>query len=317
MESSMLEIQSQMIDSHPLNELPDHSRQRRPAEVEFFAEPPAEIGKVNSAGSTLRPGRKPMAFGVRLLIGILAGGAIVFGAYWLSRDSAPADRETCRYLGYFLGAGALGLTLLLTRFKVICSFVGEQGAASFTLKGRRDAKPKVQLLLFAQAEELRAKQIRHYVNGVYTGTTYDYTWADPGGQRLLRLKGNYRQRKKGLRAGEPYRFVQAAEAAWSTHYLGRANKVLKSEGSIPFRVDKQRVVRVGPGFIEFHFGGEPMRLTREDIASVSLGSGTFQFKHKDAKWYSLSGRYSFQYGGMANARVFLLALEQLMGYRWS
>jgi hypothetical protein len=77
------------------------------------------------------------------------------------------------------------------------------------------------------------------------------------------------------------------------------------------------VAAVGPGFLEFHFGGEPMRLTSADIASVSLASGTFQFKHKDAKWYSLSGKYSFAYGTLANARIFLLTLERLMGYRWS
>jgi hypothetical protein len=120
-----------------------------------------------------------------------------------------------------------------------------------------------------------------------------------------------------LRAGELFRYVQAAEAAWSVHYLERAQKYLDAEGSIPFPVDSARVVRVGPGFMEFHFGGEPVRLTKEDIASVSFGSGTFKFKHQDAKWYSLSGKYSFQYVNMANARVFLLALEKLMGYRWN
>jgi hypothetical protein len=257
-----------------------------------------------------------MSFQLRLLIGVVLGGAIVFGGYWLGRDANQVDREVFQILGYCFGATALGITLLVTRFKVICCFVGEKGAASFTLKGRRDGQPKAQLLLYGQAEELRTKQIRQHVNGVYTGTSYDFSWLGPGEQRLWRVKGTYRQRKKGLRAGEPFRFVQAAEIAWSVHYLERANKVLNTEGSIPFRVDKQRVVRVGPGFLEFHFGGEPMRLTREDIASVSLGNGTFQFKHKDAKWYSLAGRYSFQYGNMSNARVFLLALEKLMGYRW-
>ena len=313
----MLTYQSRMIDSRALNDLPDHSGKQRPTEVEFFAEPPAEIGKVKSAESTLRPGRQPMPFQVRLLIGILLGGAIVCGGYWLGHDFDQADRQTLQILGYFFGASALGITLLATRFKVTCSFVGEKGSAMFTLKGRRDGNSKVQLLLFTQAEELRAKQIRHYVNGVYTGTSYDYAWTGPAGERLLRVKGSYRQQKKGLRAGEPFRFLQAAEVAWSIHYLERADKELKTSGSIPFRVDKQRVVCVGPGFLQFHFGGEPQRLTREDIASVSLSNGTFQFKHKDAKWYSLSGKYSFQYGNMANSRVFLLALEKLMGYRWN
>lgn len=91
---------------------------------------------------------------------------------------------------------------------------------------------------------------------------------------------------------------------------------LQAEGSIPFRVDGTRWLRVGPGFIEFHFGGEPARVTRDEIETVSLSNGQFSFKHKDAKWYSRAGKYSFAYGQMANAKVFLLALDKLLGYRW-
>jgi hypothetical protein len=317
MESAILEHQSRMIDSRALSELPDHAGQERLAEVEFFAEPPSEIGKVKSAESTLRPGRQPMLFGVRLLIGAVIGGAIIYAGLWLGRGANQIDRQSFEIMGLVFGFAALGITLLATRFRAKCSYVGEQGVVCFTLKGGREGKPTVQLLLFSQAHELRGKQTRQYVNGIYVGTSYDYAWTDESGKPLLRMKGTYRQKKKGLKAGEPFRFLQAAEVAWSVYYLARANQLLTTEGSIPFPVDKKRVLRVGAGFLEFHFGGEPMRLSREDIASVTLGNGMFQFKHKDAKWYSLSGKYSFQYGTMANARVFLLALENLMGYRWN
>jgi hypothetical protein len=73
---------------------------------------------------------------------------------------------------------------------------------------------------------------------------------------------------------------------------------------------------VGPGFLEFHFGGEPVRVSKPEIASVTLGAGRFSFKHKDAKWFSQAGKYTFNYGAMGNAQVFLLALDSLMGYRW-
>ena len=312
----MLADPSRLIDSRVLNALPDHSGQPRLAEVEFFAEPPVQIGRVLSAESTLRPGRQPIPLGVRLLIGLVLAGVILYFTRSVGRGAVPAEREVYQALGLAVAVGALGITLLLTRFKAKCTFVAEDGIACFTLKRRREAQPKAQVLLFGDAHELRARQTRHYINGVYTGTAYDYTWTDRAGKRLWRSQGSYRQRKKGLRPGEPFRFIQAAEIAWSVHYLARAQQVLRSEGAIPFPVDKRRVVRVGPGFLEFRFGGEPVRLERNDIASVSLGGGTFQFKHKDAKWYSLSGKYSFQYGNMANGRVFLLALEKLMGYRW-
>ncbi len=70
-----------------------------------------------------------------------------------------------------------------------------------------------------------------------------------------------------------------------------------------------------PGKREFHFGGELARVEKADIAKVSLADGTFAFQHHDARWFSRAGKYSFQYGAMRNAQVFLLALDQPMGSR--
>ena len=92
--------------------------------------------------------------------------------------------------------------------------------------------------------------------------------------------------------------------------------VRTTEHAINFYVDRSRWLRVGPGFLEFHFGGEPVKVTKEEIASVSLGGGYFSFKHKDAKWFSGAGKFRFRYGGMGNGKVFILALDKLMGYRW-
>ena len=40
-------------------------------------------------------------------------------------------------------------------------------------------------------------------------------------------------------------------------------------------------------------------------------SGQFRIVHKDAKWFSRAGKFGFDYGRMANGKVFFL-----MGYRW-
>jgi len=81
---------------------------------------------------------------------------------------------------------------------------------------------------------------------------------------------------------------------------------------IAFRVDAagKRVVRVGPGFLEFHFGDGPVRVTGEEMGKVSLDQGHFSILHKDAKWYRSAGKYRFQYGAMANGK-------ELMGLRWN
>jgi hypothetical protein len=188
--------------------------------------------------------------------------------------------------------------------------------ARFQLRGSRDSQPKADVLLFKDVAELRASQTRQFINGVYAGTAYDYRWTDGAGGRLLKLTGTHRGKNGPPKPFDPFHYASAGEVAWSIHYLARAQEQLEREGSIAFRVDNKRVVRVGPGFIEFHFGGEPVRVTREEIGGVTLGQGTFAFKHKDAKWYSRAGKFNFQYGSMANGKVFFLALDKLMGYRW-
>ena len=75
---------------------------------------------------------------------------------------------------------------------------------------------------------------------------------------------------------------------------------------------------VGPGFIDFHIGSKQARCTREEIAAITINAGTFQIKRTDAQigWFSKSGVFQFNYGQMANARLFLMALDKLLGYRF-
>ena len=299
--------------------LPDHSGQRRAHAQEFFAPPPPQIGTVSSAESTLNQGKRPMPLIVRLLLAAVAA-ALVLGAFYAlaSLIERRRDREPVVMLGYIVAGIALIVTVWLTRFKAYCTYVGDRGVVRYTLTRSRDAAPAIELLKFEETDEVYASQTRQYVNGVYTGTSYDYRWTDKGGRQLLRLKGQHRGKNAAPKPGNAWHFANAAEIAWSEHFLDRAQQQLQAEGSIAFRVDKRRVVRVGPGFLEFHFGNAdgPTRVTADEIASVSLGEGQFSFKHKDARWYSRAGKYSFAYGSMANGKVFMFALEQLMGYSW-
>lgn len=298
--------------------VPDHSGQPRPMDAEFFAPPPPMIGKITSAETSLRQGKGPLSMPVRLTIAALVAGVIIAGMIGLGHlsDVKRQDREILAIIGYIIAAIAAAIVMFVTRFKATCGYVGEEGVAVFTMRRTRDAEPEMEMFLFTDAAEVHASQTRQFYNGVYTGTTYDYRWTDSAGRRVFRRNGTYRGKDKPPKQGDPFHFADSAEIAWSQHYLERALKQLEAEGSMSFRVDRKRVVRVGPGFLEFHFGAEPVRVTRDDIAAVSLSEGTFSFKHKDAKWYSLSGKYNFQYGMMANPKVFILALDKLMGYSW-
>jgi hypothetical protein len=239
-------------------------------------------------------------------------GAILQYAY---EDIAPVRTVPTTVATIFFVAIA-GMAMYFTPFAHRCTYVGELGLFKAELKGRRDAQPKTEMMLFRDAAALKASQTRHYHNGVYTGTNYDFRWVDATGLRRFRLTGTHRGQHAPPKALDAFHFAAAAEVAWSTHYLAHAQAELEREGSIAFPVDSKRTVRVGAGFLEFHFGDEPVRFRAEDIGSVSLNDGCFSFKHREAKWFSRVGKFSFQYGQMANGKVFFLALEKLMGYRW-
>jgi hypothetical protein len=297
--------------------IPDHQGQPRTKPADFFAPPPPEIGQITSAECTLVRGKRSIPFVFRLAIaGILA--ALCWVVLTVSLQSPSAMGLVAPVFAALIAVLVVGIVLYFMRYSHTCTYVGRDGASRFILRGSRSSAAKESTLLFNHAAELRASQVRQHYNGVYVGTNYDYRWTDPAGRLLYRLRGTYRAaKKKRPKKGTDYNFALATELSWSNHYLARAQAQLEAAGSIPFSIDSRKLVRIGPGFLEFHFGGEPVRVTKEEIASVSLGNGTFSFKHKDARWFSSAGKFSFAYGRMANARVFMLALDKLMGYRWS
>jgi hypothetical protein len=270
--------------------IPDHRGNPPQPPFLLFVEPSPEIGAIKSAESTVRQGGGPMSMTRRLIIALgVGGGILVLIASLALLDHDRAEANAIQLLAYFLAIVGFLVALFLTRFRATCTYVGMNGVERIKVKRSLTNTPSKDRLLFSNASELHAAQTRQFINGVSPGTIYDYWWNDINRKRLLRLNDTYRGNKKPPKPGSPFHFAFAAEVAWSIHYLERAAEHLKTEGSIPFRVDNKRWVRVGPGFLEFHFGGQAVRVTREEIAKVTLGGGRFAFKHKDAKWFSSEG----------------------------
>ena len=126
----------------------------------------------------------------------------------------------------------------------------------------------------------------------------------------------YNDRKK-LKEGHKVRFLRAAEGVWSQWALARSQAELEQNGFITFPIDSKLTVQVGKGFLRFLRAGAEETVPAGDIASVSLQRGQFTIKHKDATWYSRAGKYGFLYARMPNARVFMLALDRLVGFKFS
>src|SRR3569833_2040946 len=168
MATAQLQQESIAPDQAALGALPDHRHQPRANPVDFLAPPPAEIGPLSSAESTLRAGRKPIPLILRLLMGTAFAGAIVYAFSWATEGTRRQDRESLMILGFVFAFIAFALDMYLTRFNAVITYVGRDGVTRHKVRGHRNAFPKTQTLLFAQVDSLRAAQTRQFVNGVYT-----------------------------------------------------------------------------------------------------------------------------------------------------
>jgi hypothetical protein len=295
-------------------EVPDLAGRPRTADRVFFAPPPEQIGPLFRAESSLKAGKRPMSAAMRLVIaGLCCIPSLFFVYLWIVNARNDPDAAVMMFIlfvvTFLLG---LALPLYLTRFRATCAYVGQLGATRYTLKGKLENKPAAAFIDFQGAAELRTAQTRHFVNGVYTGTTYNFTWTNPQGRRLLTLKGQHKGKDGLPKPGDPFHFALASELAWSMFLLNRADAELAEHGALSFRIDAKKAVVIGPGFIEFHFNGRVDRCEAQDIKTISLSQGAFSIHHRDAKWYSSKGKFSFPYGNMANARLFLLTLDRFL-----
>ena len=299
----------------------DHSGQPPIAGRTFVRPPPPEIGRVRSARSTLKDGEDAMApalrWGLAGVLGAIFPALVVAGEMMppLRGDSA-GESVLMLLTGAVLGLVLFAGTLYLTRFRRACTYVGDAGVARYTVAGSRDAAPRAEVFRFAAASELRARQTRQYLNGIYTRTDYDYAWTDSAGRKVFALAGYYSSAEGRPKPAADFWLARSAEAAWNTHRLAWVADQVATVGYAQFNLTGGDFVRVGPGFFEFGRKGEVARIDVADIKSLTLNLGEFDVHHKDARWFSRKGKYSFEYGTMANAELFLLAMARLTGYRF-
>lgn len=291
-----------------------HNGEPIPPDADFFRPPPAEIGELRSAQSTLVKSKQPVSLLARLLFAIGLPGALFFGIVSLFRTANPRDMDMVYILAIVIAAPVFIAVLYFTRFRHACTFVGSLGIAEYKLAGSRESTPHERLLLFEKCFDITTWQLSQYVNGIYSTTQYKTTFRDANFHTLFQLQGNYRSEQGTPKAKSPYWFAVAAEGAWNLYAFERLAGQLESEGHIDFRVNRKDHVRIGPGFLEFTFGGKTTRVTPDDIKSLTINSGTFAVHTHEARWFSSKGKFTFEYSGMGNAKLFLFALERLAGY---
>ncbi len=315
----------------PPTTLLDHDGQRiSPARI-FFAPPPAEIGSLLSAASSLKAGESPkqrdgyatyLDWTSSLIFAFLAGMGSILLLYMLIIPYNIFDSNPGRY-GNLREAIALVVALFVLwrcSSKVAialasCSYVGTNGVAEYLWDDTLIERQKPRLLRFENAAELRVTQARIYINNAYMHTTYIYHWTDKVGKTVYILNGLYRQNQKKLtREQIRYIFTTASEDAWSVFALERAKSELNQHGLVRFNAKDNNALILGNGFLEIQQRGETVRLNADELARVSIANGVVTIAHKDAKrnLFGSQGFYKFDYYDIANAKLFLGLLNALM-----
>jgi|GEM_PF-1298508 len=293
-----------------------HGRMLLDDNEDFFVPPPAEIGEVQSAYSTLKIGKKgsPIQSTVApLMTFAVLGAATVF---------------IMRANGLPWGAVAFGLSIpalfaylawLVVKFRHETSYVGDLGIARFRCAGTRSNIKLSQVFRFGEADELRTAATMNFTNGVYTGTAWTHIWETAEGQRVFRLNGSHNSKiDEPKDPGNLLYLAQAADVAWSIFLLGFALEDFEKVGYFDFRVGKRDSVRIGDGKMIFTLGGKVTEMDLEDLGNASLAGGVMEFQQIGAKkgWFSSKGVFQFDYKDIANARLFLLLLDKKMNVRF-
>ena len=301
----------------PIEGATTHSGQPIPSDMDFFEAPHPSIGTVISAESTLKTSDRPMPSSRR--IQFISFGAAAAGVLLYALFSVIEVELTAGPLLALLLVAAIAGTIIyvFTRFRHRCSYVGECGIVEYKLHGPRSGKPKSEMYLFSENADLFTASTRTYTNGIYTGTSYQYRWAD-NNRHAFKMVGRYHSQKGWPKEGDRWHFANAAEGAWSGFRVKSLTADLERAGYVEFPLKgNPKAVRIGSGFMEFLLRDEStQRVEVKDMKKISLGQGLFQFAHQDSRWWSGKGKFSFSYAGLPNAKLFLYCLKQLTGIYW-
>src|SRR5262245_33753683 len=309
------EYQEQGYRWTPPDNMTNHGGKDLSDKDDFFAPPPPEIGEVTSAYTSLRTDKHPWPMGTRVGLGFFIGCILAVIAFFIMMlmEAVPLFMVLVP-----LGAAGLGLliVLLATGCSHTCHYVGNEGVAEFKSSGNRDNIASSNICPFGEAAELRTSQVRRYVNGVYQGTSYTFTWSDKHGRQRYVIQGQHNSERGTPPAKNNYHYAGAAELAWSNYLLGFVADQLQQDGYLHFSLGGADYVRVGPDYLELRVSGQTTQCAADDIKAINLNAGMFTIKEKGAKegWFSSKGVFKFNYNALANAQLFAFVLKKLTGW---
>src|SRR5262245_22170186 len=109
----------------PTPEVVTHARESVPREMDFFIEPPPEIGELTSVYSTLQSSKEAVGGITRLIIALGVAFVLWLVTTVIVAMVEPKEMVAGMFIGIIPGLIGLALVYYFTRFKHSCSYVGK------------------------------------------------------------------------------------------------------------------------------------------------------------------------------------------------
>ncbi len=188
-----------------------------------------------------------------------------------------------------------GVAFILGLAMVIGIFRSRKKAAVVYANGFAYSDHKgVQTWKWEQIQDVYANVVRHYTNGIYTGTTHSYTLYNPKGGKLVlndtlkNIENLYSHVEENTLQLRYQRLADSYNAGNAVQFgpvtLSKANGILMSKKSYPW----------------------------EEIEQVAINNGFLSVKKKGGGWFSGA---SASAGAIPNLHVLLSIIDQVVGLK--
>ena len=297
-------------------------------ECDFFVAPPAEIGPVRTAYTSLKKGVASRPVAIRAALA-LAAGIVGFLLTWgfdsltkilfvisdLTRTPVILWEIALMPLWVYLGWRK-------SRFKHFCTFVGDSGCAHYQCEQERSNAVQKSSLRFADAAGVSSQTVRRTKNGVYNGTNFYFHWYSSNPAKpIYSIAGNHMADSRTPPPENFFNFASAVESAWYRYAAPKIDAEFAQKGAVKFNLGGKYSCVMSRGVIDFvDEQGKLSRCGADEIASARLFDGQLTIRRKDARrglfeLFNSEGVFSFPYGAIHNARLFLYLFERSLGVK--
>jgi len=313
---------------NPPPDVTEHNGEPLAPDLDFFLAPPAEIGAIRTAHTSLKKGVRERPVPLRVVLALAAGAVgflltlgfdhltkILLVISDITRTPVLLWEVVFVPLWVYLGWRKWG-------FKHFCTFSGEYGCAHFQCEHERTRVSRKSCFLFKDASAVSTRMVRRTKNGVYHGTNFYFHWYSSDSENaIFSITGNHMADSKKPPAANFYNFACAVESAWYRYATPGIDAEFIKKGSVKFYMGYNCWSVLGRGYIQFvDEHGKVSQCGAEEIGSAKLFDGRLTIRRKDAKrslfdLFNSEGVFGFPYGAIHNGRLFLYLFEKSVGIR--